>query len=1163
MTERTIIKGDTILKDEFSASAGDVNKIMLKIPNMTSTATLTFQSLRIYFNADFTSTRAKGASDNNEDTTLFMTIGETVSNQSLINGFTPVPFQSLEFEHDGETYVLIKYVGDDVKMINAELHYESLGLNADGLEIWVKNGATFCLRKSTDVVASSSGGEIVAYACTLTPTITSFTAITAMTDLEDPFITDPHDVLAPGGSPTNAHLSFADSTGREVISVTHADHDYQNIFNTPASQFEPILDITADTRFQYIESIDSATMPPTINRSTTTITEIVKDLQRTESASDALKTQLNAINQTSPSITNDFTKIVNLTQAGNPFPIVVSDATPDKWLKSITVYKYHADNNSYHCYALYTPSLRYVSGPESAYDMGVQISEFGVEIDDDEDYYVYDDNLRATAAEQLDEDYLTVFSGYNGRIYYAYNQMDMPYWLTSKLIGDTDETFYTMISTLDYTGFLMFSSKGRIYKLTRTPSTAQVEASLDGSIIATLPAYTGTNAKLDHSNVCYVLMPMHISGTTKYMFSYDGINWEEKNLPTSANGYTVNTFTCDRTTNAFFIGASGAMGLSGGGYNVLYSFDGINWTGYDTSMFTEGMEVYAANDLTVLHYKTDSGTKNWWSIAAGTYFDVYGNRITDLSSHSSTTIDSSLIYFYATNMFAHILGTASGSSTPTLTAYKFNAADKLIKVQNDMNIKGVLVSDVKSTVTTHTSQLSELTTDVIPQINDNLDHLNTIFEYPIQWVGTGIPQDTDAHYFQSVAAGNDKFISINCNPDAAVKTYVYSSDGITWTSAELPVTGKWRRVVFANNVFYALRTEGTYYWSADGITWTVQRSPTFSPLSEGRIWDIIEGKLISVAFPLESSSTTGDRWYYSTEISEASRYWNWGRSAPGVAATYTPHAVAYGNGKFVAVHETNTPPCLNLVETTSPTVWTGVTLPTVTDGSVEKKAYGSAIAFYKNYFITIDTRTTAAVSELTTDRYGLFSSDGDTWHPFKLHFNAGESHLYNVVFITSTSYGLFFTSQNCNVVTFVSYATWYDFVKKYSYDGTGNVPELMHVEQTLPSSISWGNVAEHEKGTLVITGATSDSTVTPNCAYYNPTSSYITASNVLPDNETRLQAVEAKVAFPVGSVYQFASTGTPTLPGAIASLGTWIEINYITYTVSGTNYDVKTWMRTA
>ena len=188
MTERTIIKGDTILKDEFSASAGDVNKIMLKIPNMTSTATLTFQSLRIYFNADFTSTRAKGASDNNEDTTLFMTIGETVSNQSLINGFTPVPFQSLEFEHDGETYVLIKYVGDDVKMINAELHYESLGLNADGLEIWVKNGATFCLRKSTDVVASSSGGEIVAYACTLTPTITSFTAITAMTDLEDPFM---------------------------------------------------------------------------------------------------------------------------------------------------------------------------------------------------------------------------------------------------------------------------------------------------------------------------------------------------------------------------------------------------------------------------------------------------------------------------------------------------------------------------------------------------------------------------------------------------------------------------------------------------------------------------------------------------------------------------------------------------------------------------------------------------------------------------------------------------------------------------------------------------------------------------------------------------------------------------------------------------------------
>ena len=277
MTDKTILKGSMLLKDTFSASVGDVNKLVLKMPNTTSTTTITFQQLRIYFNADFSSTRASGASDNDEDTTIFMTIGSTAINQNLKTGFTPVSLQHMEFTYGGETYVIMKYVGnEDVKMINSSWSHGSLGVNADGLEVWVKSGAVFCLRKSTDVIASPSTGEIVAYACTLTPTIASFAASSTSFDLEDPFITDPHDIVT-SNSPTNSHLTFADSTGQPIITITHSTKDYQNIFNTGESQFEPILDINADTRFRYIESIDSATTPPTINHSNVTVTEMVKE----------------------------------------------------------------------------------------------------------------------------------------------------------------------------------------------------------------------------------------------------------------------------------------------------------------------------------------------------------------------------------------------------------------------------------------------------------------------------------------------------------------------------------------------------------------------------------------------------------------------------------------------------------------------------------------------------------------------------------------------------------------------------------------------------------------------------------------------------------------------------------------------------------------------
>lgn len=51
---------------------------------------------------------------------------------------------------------------------------------------------------------------------------------------------------------------------------------------------------------------------------------------------------------------------------------------------------------------------------------------------------------------------------------------------------------------------------------------------------------------------------------------------------------------------------------------------------------------------------------------------------------------------------------------------------------------------------------------------------------------------------------------------------MYSSDGITWNTTELPISTNWGALAYKNGIFVASCETGTYeaYWSSDGINWT-------------------------------------------------------------------------------------------------------------------------------------------------------------------------------------------------------------------------------------------------------------------------------------------------------------------------------------------------------
>lgn len=235
--------------------------------------------------------------------------------------------------------------------------------------------------------------------------------------------------------------------------------------------------------------------------------------------------------------------------------------------------------------------------------------------------------------------------------------------------------------------------------------------------------------------------------------------------------------------------------------------------------------------------------------------------------------------------------------------------------------------------------LNDLTI-LVTEVSD--DSTNSIVSAIQKTYGTG--EDNEA------ASG--RFVAISSGGSAGV----YSSDGINWTSFNMPSSGDWSSIVGGDNKFVAVKrnSNGTAY-SLDGITWIARTMPA------SRQWNAVTyggGVFVAVAGNFDSGafSTNGTSWTATT--------------LPDIGdSTFNEWVdIAYGKNTFVALSNSGNYVAVGVYDSNTNTIsWTGRTMDVIDDSS--NKSWQS-IAYGNNRFVAISNTGEVA-----------YSFEGTTWYP--------------------------------------------------------------------------------------------------------------------------------------------------------------------------------------
>ena len=250
--------------------------------------------------------------------------------------------------------------------------------------------------------------------------------------------------------------------------------------------------------------------------------------------------------------------------------------------------------------------------------------------------------------------------------------------------------------------------------------------------------------------------------------------------------------------------------------------------------------------------------------------------------------------------------------------------------------------------------LNDLTIFVTEVSNDST---NSIISAEQKTYGTG--EDNEA------ASG--RFVAISSGGSAAL----YSSDGVSWETFNMPSAGDWKCIAAGNNRFVAIRTGSNLAASSlDGINWISRTMPA------SRLWNSVvfgEGIFVAVAGNLDSGafSTNGTTWTTTT--------------LPDIGdSTFNEWVdIAYGRRTFVALANSG-----NFVATgvynsgTNTITWTGRIMDVVADSS--NKSWQS-IAYGNNRFVAISNTGDVAYSFNGIDWQPatMPTQDGSTAHNWK------------------------------------------------------------------------------------------------------------------------------------------------------------------------------------
>jgi|GEM_PF-4032327 len=285
--------------------------------------------------------------------------------------------------------------------------------------------------------------------------------------------------------------------------------------------------------------------------------------------------------------------------------------------------------------------------------------------------------------------------------------------------------------------------------------------------------------------------------------------------------------------------------------------------------------------------------------------------------------------------------------SPEVTSYAVNVANGVtsMTLTGTSEDAGAAVSYAPSQTTALTVGANVLTVTVTAADGATVKHYAVTVNVAAPgayWTGTTLPGA-----MQSIAYGDGVFVAVASGSDN--RAY-YSSDGITWQSATLPVITNWNSISYGEGTFVAVGIDCQYaaYSIDDGKTWTSSLLPSKS------WWLSVAyggGGFVAIAGGTSEAAYSSDGVTWQSTSLPQSPNWN---------------DVAYGNGTFVVVAANTTVSAYSA----NGIDWDTAALPT--------SSKWARVTFGGDTFVAI------ASSGVST----AYSADGVNWQSSELPANA-------------------------------------------------------------------------------------------------------------------------------------------------------------------------------
>lgn len=393
-------------------------------------------------------------------------------------------------------------------------------------------------------------------------------------------------------------------------------------------------------------------------------------------------------------------------------------------------------------------------------------------------------------------------------------------------------------------------------------------------------------------------------------------------VTTNAVKYTTQTLTDDQKTQARTNIGAGTSSFSG-------SYDDLSNKPTIPTKVTDLTD--AADYATVTSVNAVADDVEMLNSEVGTLTTDVNTLKTNITSKQNT-ITGGASTITDDNLTANraLVSNSSGKvAVSDITATELGYLDGVtsnIQTQIDGLDDSVLLKDLGSTFSVPTSSTWKSVAYGDGKIVLSATTETACSSNGIDWDMGALPSPTAANDYYRVAYGNGKFVAITYGSNC-----YYSTDGVNWTAATMPVSAVWSVISYGNNKFVALSSNvNNAAYSEDGMTWTagtIFSSPTASWSAIAYDNDSKRFVTISANGKYRAISDDGVNWSQNT-VSYSGSGWNslaYGRNKTFVGVAYNSsscgdsfggvgwtvknsmpelnnwNSIAYGNGKFVAV----------------------------------------------------------------------------------------------------------------------------------------------------------------------------------------------------------------------------------------------------------------------